>query len=346
MLKEISHIGKARMGKHLFFWFLWVSCFTLLQSFGFGIRDYGAWLAYYLITLPLFVAHTYAIAYWLVPQYFFKRRYFLFFLGIVLLLILSSIGELIISNEFVWRMVKPENIQSGKYLNGSNILINGLGNEYIIIVFLSVKVVRFWNSKMGEKAELLNQKLATEIELLHYQSYPRFVLNVMDRMEQLAFQKSPQTSEMIIRLSNLMNNMTVGTTPNKINLQKEIELIRSYIDIQRMSFPSGYEVNFFVINELNGLQIPPFLFFQVVEEGFVVLDNFTEEIDCAIFIKTEPHYLLFSLSLHNESSFKHIFNQDVIGNCEKYLNCFYPEKYKVMSNFENNFVEVIIEIYL
>jgi hypothetical protein len=345
VIDSLRHSSKKRAARHAFFWFIWISSFTVLQSFGSGIHDYFAWSVYYLITLPLFMAHTYAIAYWLVPKYFFRHHYLVFSVWVVVLLVLASIGELIISNELIWKLVKPENIQSGNYLNGQNILINGLGNEYIIIVFLSVKVVQFWNSKMGEKSELISKKLLAEIELLHLQSYPRFILKVLDRLEHLAETGSPQTSDMIIRLSNLMSSMSSGLKSAKILLYKEIELIRSYSDIQQLILPKNCNLNILVTGELKDVYIPPFLFFQLVEEGYAVLDECNEKTDFTILIRTEPHYLLFSMTSWNDRALKVPFDREVIENCRKYLNYFYPENHKVISNFEINFAEVILEIY-
>jgi len=248
----LHHIDLKRIVQHVVFWSIWIVGFTIIQSIGHGIQDYGAWAFYYLITLPLFMAHAYTIVYWLVPNYFFKHRYLIFSIGIIVLLYLASVAELILSNELIWKLVKPENIQPGNYLNWQNALINGIGNEYIVIVFLSVKVVRFWTSKMLEKADLNNQKLLVEIELIHYHSYPRFILNVMDHLEKLAVMNSPQTADMIIRLSNLMSNMTTIQKTEKILLQKEIELIRSYIDIQKKILPQNVDVSILVSGELIG----------------------------------------------------------------------------------------------
>lgn len=339
-------IDKKRTVQHAIFWMCWIFGFTFIQSFGFGIHDFGVWLFYYLITLPLFMAHTYLIAYWLVPAYFFKHRYWLFGLWIFALLIIASVFELVISNELVWTLVKPENKQAGNYLGWQNILINGLGNEYIIIVFLSVKVFGFWNAKIGEKADLLNQQMSIEIELLKKHSYPRFLLNIAEKLEDLAQKRSTKTPEMIIRLSNFMNIMSSGERPKKILLLKEIELIKSYIDIQRMSFPVGYEVNFQVSGEMNGLRIPPFLFFQLAEEGFALLGDYKTKTDFAIIIKSDSRVLFFSMTLWNEQSLNRQFSTEVMENCRKILDYFYPQKHKVMSNFEVNFVEVTMEIYL
>lgn len=341
-----AHIKKERLARHAGFWLVWISSFTILQSLGYGMEDYAAWAVYYLLTLPLFMVHTYAIAYWLVPKFFFYRRYLMFSVLVVLLLIVASVAELIVSNELIWRLVKPENIQQGNYLGWQNILINGLGNEYIVIVFLSVKVVQFWNSKMGEKAELMNLQLSAEIVLLQNQSYPLFVLNLMERLDDLAAGKSPRTPEMLIRLSTLMSHLTGARKSGKMQLNKEVELIKSYIDIQRMSFPENRDVTLMISGDLNGIEIPPFLFFQAVEEGFAVWGESSEKNDYTILIKTEPHYLLFSLTVWTDQVLNRPFNPVVIENCRKYLMCFYPGNHKVMSNFEINFAEVIVEIYL
>jgi hypothetical protein len=341
----LKHIDQKRIQWHILFWCIWVGGFTMLQSFGYGIEVFWAWLVYYLITLPLFVAHAYAIAYWLVPKYFFRSRYLIFSCWIFVLLILSSIGELWLSNELIWEMVKPEYIQQGNYFNWQNVLINGLGNEYIVIVFLSVKVIRLWNSKILEKTELLNRKLATEIELIQYQSYPRFVINVIDRLEQLAISGSSQTSEMIIGLSNLMNSMVTFRRADKILLYKEIEIIRSYIDIQQLNFQEGLILNFNVSGEPVDISIPPFLFFRLIEEGFSLLETNQSNSEYIILMKPEPNYLLFSMTLWNPDVFEKNYSQAVLDNCKKYLSYFYPESHKVNSNFETNFVEITIEIY-
>lgn len=346
MAEYLINRDKRRVVNHAIFWLIWIISFTLVQSIGSDISNYVSWLVYYLATLPLFMLHTYIIAYWLVPRYFFNHRFVLFSVGVLLLLIIASVFELLISNEIVWKLMNPESIQQGNYLNLPNLLINGLGNEYIIVVFLSIKVIRFWNSKVGEKTTLMNQKLLTEIELLQYQSYPRFILNAMDRLENLAETKSPQTSEMIIKLSNLMTNMLAGRNSAKIPVQKEIDLIRSYVEIQRMNLPEKCKLEFLTSGEVNGLDIPPFVFFQLVEEGFLVLDNFSENADMTILIKAEPKYLLFSITIWNDEALLRPFNTVVLDNCRKFLNYFYSESHKVISNFEINFVDVALEIYI
>lgn len=336
---------QKRIILHALFWIIWIGGFTLIQSFGYGMEEYKAWLFYYITTLPLFMVHTYAIAYWLVPQYFFYNRYLLFSGFILAFLILASMAELIVSNEIIWKMVKPQNLQHGRYLNWQNVLINGLGNEYIVIVFLAIKVVRFRDSKLLEKTVLLNEKVAVEIELLQYQLYPRFVLNVVERLENLAVNNSPLCSEMIIRLSNLMSLMIETRKTEKIFLYKEIEMIKAYMDIQRMKLSQDLKMNLTLKGELKRIKIPPFLFFQVVEEGFSIMESQPDHSDFTVRITAANSQLNFSMVLWNPELIHTKFNPVVLENCHKYLNYFYSGNHQVISNFELNFVEITIEIY-
>lgn len=344
MKSGILHIERKRILWHSIFWSTWIVGFTFLQSFGYDVNTYRAWLVYYLLTLPIFIAHAYLIAYWLVPNFFFRSRFFAFSCWIIFLMVATSIGELLISNELIWTIMKPENIQHGNYLNWQNILINGLGNEYIILIFLSVKVIRLLNSKIIEQAELLNRKLASEIELIRYRSYPRFVLNVMDRIEQHAVINSPDTSEMIISLSHLLNNV-VCTKPGKIPLYKELEAIRSYIGIQKLNAPDDFKMNYQVSGNTRSFTIPAFLFFQLVEEGFQILERCLANSDYSIILKVEADYLLFRMTIWNPEEFGNNYSDEVVENCRKYLDYFYPESHKLKLNFEINFVEITIELY-
>lgn len=345
MTNNTIHIEKRRIVRHSAFWTCWVFGFTFIQSFGFGIHDLTAWLFYYLVTLPLFMAHTYLIAYWLVPAYFYKKRYWLLTGWIIILLILASVSELIISNEFVWTLVKTENRQTGNYLEIQNIIINGLGNEYVVLAFLAIKIFRFWNLKMDEKEMLMNKRLSSEIEILNNQSYPQFILNIIGKLEIQAQNHSSQTSEMIIRLSNILNSMINENYAGMILLTNEMERIKNYIGIRQMSNPSGYNVNLEVSGNVNGLKIPPLLFFQLVEEGFNLLDEAEVNSEMTVLIKSDPKILLFTIILWNPHSLNRHFSEEITDNCKKLLKYFYPRKHRLILNSEINFMEVSIEIF-
>jgi len=83
--RMMMKLEQNRSLRHLVFWLTWVVGFTFIKSFGESMEVYLGWFSYYLITLPIFIAHTYLVAYLLVP-YFLNRRLFPFFVVLFLLL--------------------------------------------------------------------------------------------------------------------------------------------------------------------------------------------------------------------------------------------------------------------
>ena len=175
MKLEQIHTVKAEIVLHVLFWLSWIISFTLIQSIGAGVHQYFVWLMYYIITLPIFILHTYLIAYWLLPVTFFKGRFGLFALGFFLFLALFSAIELVVSNELVFKPFDINKSFSPGYLNLQNILISGVGNLYIVLVFLAIKAGRSWYLAKTRKEQLLKSKTDTELEIYQYQLQPKMV---------------------------------------------------------------------------------------------------------------------------------------------------------------------------
>ena len=112
--------------RHLLFWASWVFGFTFIKSFGRPFEVYLGWFSYYLLTLPIFIAHTYLVAYLLIP-YFFNRRFMPVFIGLFLGLFYGfSVLELILSNEFIFKWYPTDTELLEDYLSPGGVIISGL----------------------------------------------------------------------------------------------------------------------------------------------------------------------------------------------------------------------------
>ena len=83
--ERLSSLEQNRTLRHILFWVCWVVGFTFIKSFGRPFEIYLGWFSYYLLTLPIFVSHTYLVAYVLIPG-FFNKKYYLIFTGLFLAL--------------------------------------------------------------------------------------------------------------------------------------------------------------------------------------------------------------------------------------------------------------------
>ena len=97
------HLIHRRVTRHILFWTAWVLGFTFIKSFGMPLSIYAGWFVYYIVTLPIFVLHTYLIVYWLIPAYFRMKKYLLFSVFFIILFFMFSVLELVVSHEFIFK---------------------------------------------------------------------------------------------------------------------------------------------------------------------------------------------------------------------------------------------------
>ena len=326
------------------FWLAWIVCFTTIQSLGKGYDEMVVWIMYYLITLPIFIAHTFIVAYWLVPKFFFKREFSLFAASIIIFLIAFSIIELVVSNDLVFKIFDESKVFEPGYLNMKNVLVSGIGNHYIILVFLAIRSVRSWHGTKNQKDELALQKLETELEIFRHQLRPKFVYSLIEELENMALQKSEKTPEMIVKISDFLNSLFYEANAELIPIRTEIKLIKEFLSIQELVIGNRLKSNLVVNGEIAHSVIPPLLVFPFLNIAFREIYANNNEFETTLIIKLEKKYLLFSFTVWSEHEFK-LRNDRNIGLTKKRLQYNYNGKHRIIENEDANFKEVSIEIF-
>ncbi len=116
--------------------------------------------------------------------------------------------------------------------------------------------------------ELENEQLKTELSFLRSQVSPHFMFNVLNNIVSLSRKKSELVEPTIIQLSNLMRYMLYESDADKVFLDKEVEYLRSYIDLQKLRFGAELPVSFEVNNASVKNTIEPMLLIPFVENAF------------------------------------------------------------------------------
>jgi LytS/YehU family sensor histidine kinase len=101
---------------------------------------------------------------------------------------------------------------------------------------VAIKLVKLWYQKKMDNERLEREKLRAELEVLKGQLHPHFMFNTLNSIYSLALKKSDQTAEAIIRLSNLMRFMLTDCSQTTIELQKEIEVLNTYVELEKARF--------------------------------------------------------------------------------------------------------------
>lgn len=182
-------------------------------------------------------------------------------------LILYSISLFIISY-LVYKII------SGLLLNPGDLLIPpGLSFSIILFYFaLSACYATglLWYKSEQQKQQLALAKTSAELKLLRNQLQPHFLFNALNNLLSLVdHEKSPVLAKSIHTLSRLLRYVVYDTQNEKLPVEKEIEFIRNYVELQLLRFEDGeVEVHFLVEGEDSSQSVEPGIFIPFVENAF------------------------------------------------------------------------------
>jgi len=322
----------------------WIVSFTIIQSIGGGARTYFVWSMYYIITLPVFVAHTYILAYWLLPKTFFKGKLWLALAGSFILLVVFSIIELIVSNELVFSVFDPGKTFAPGYLNPGNIIISGVGNHYIILVFLAIKVGMSWYSSKNQTAGLMQIKMETELEIYRYQLQPKLILTLVEELEIITEKHPDRLPDMIIKTSNFLNHFLFDVKDELIPLSLEAKLIEEFLEIHKNALGARLNSSFIVNGNIQTHVCPPLLLLPFINNAIKLVYNCNNSFESTVLIKVEKKYLLLTFTFWSEDDFRMIQKEETEITKQRLMFSF-PSKHRIIENLDDNFAELSLEIF-
>ncbi|MGZ3920886.1 MAG: sensor histidine kinase, partial [Bacteroidia bacterium] len=137
-----------------------------------------------------------------------------------------------------------------------------------LVISSSIKVTNEWfrNQQLMKSAE--NEKLNAELNFLKSQVNPHFIFNALNNIYSLENKKSPDTGPAILKLSELMRYMLYETGAEFVSLEKEIEYLKNYIELQKLGLSKEIPVNFNIEGDFTNKKIRPMLLIPLVENVF------------------------------------------------------------------------------
>ncbi len=139
---------------------------------------------------------------------------------------------------------------------------------FILVSFLFWKVNQYELEKK-RNLELSNQKLKAELQLLKSQVSPHFLFNTLNNIYALSVTKHHNTPLMIEKLSDLLRYIIYEGGQELVRLDREVELLKNYTELQRLKKPKGSEnIRLRTKGVESGQYITPLLLINMVENCF------------------------------------------------------------------------------
>ncbi len=257
----------------------------------------------------------------LVPLLVYNKKYFIYILSLIgILLLLSGIEY----SYFTMRG-NPTRFRLNWFL-----LFNLFPFLFIITagtayrMFLD-KTVEQRNNQAREA-----ENLKSELSFLRSQISPHFMFNVINNIVALARKRSDLVEPSLIKLSSLMRYFIYETNAEKVPLEKEIEYLHSYIDLQRQRFGNNLNIKLSAGGNDGKYELEPMLLIPFVENAFkhgVIEDGMID-----IQLRIKDGLLLFSVAnlfKENDGTVKDETSGIGLANVKRRLNLLYNRRHSL-----------------
>ena len=221
----------------------------------------------------------------------------------------------------------------------------------ILFILATSTTYRMVNDRIKEdrlQKEKENENLKTELSLLRSQVSPHFMFNIMNNMVSLARKKSDLLEPSLIKLSSLLRYM-LYETDEKVPLQKEIEYLQSYIDLQKQRFGNNVIIKAGMEKVDDYYEIEPMLLIPFVENAFKHGTGMIENAEIDIELRTEKNMLSFSVRNKFNGGSEEIKDKSPgigLANVQRRLDLLYGDKHSLLITKQDIWFIVSLQIVL
>lgn len=138
----------------------------------------------------------------------------------------------------------------------------------VFMISTGTRVITSWRESERKKEQAEYEKSLAELSALKAQVNPHFLFNTLNSIYYLARKKEDSTAEMVLKLSDLMRFVLTDTNLETIAVEKEMEVIRQYIDLQRLRLTDKTVVILACDPVPENVRIAPLLLLPFVENAF------------------------------------------------------------------------------
>lgn len=289
--------------------------YAAVINFGyFGIVNIAIFYINYLLILPSFLK---------------TRRYWACAVSIIALIVVFGfikLGMAMYFRDVIW--MKESKMSPNIYLQKyylSTLFVSG----FFVFISTTVKFMGDWFINEKERRILANEKLSAELAFLRSQINPHFLFNCLNNIYSLAYQKSDQTAEAVMKLSEIMRYMLYESNDSRVELSKEIRYLENFIELQKLRFKGNAYVELGVSGVEPHQQIVPLILIPFVENAFK--HGVSTDPDNPIRIRIAIQENELKLAITNKMSSQNKDETGGIGliNVQRRLDLLYPGKYQL-----------------
>lgn len=329
MMSLLNKIFRNRLFLHGLFWAL--SYYFLLQHFSISqnttLIDY-LFTALFHISI---VCVVYINLYFLIPRFLNRRDYLKYVFSLVVLYLLFY-GIHILTFDYVSELLFPNYylIVFYDYLELFKYFIAYIGITSLFMLSKSWIDLADSRKELAEKEKDLIQN---ELKALKAQVNPHFLFNSLNSIYSLSLQKSEQTPEVILKLSEVLRYMIYESNEVRVPLKKELGYIQNYVELQKLRTRNPEAVEMNLKGKVDDQKIAPLILIVFIENAFkhgMKGDTVNQFIKIDIEVqKNEIHFVTANNAGKADDPEHTEFHGLGLDNVKRRLDLLYPGQYEL-----------------
>ena len=345
---------KYRVGRHLVFWILF-SLHFIIQNLMIGgpgeaktSRTFLESASHFLYFLPIYLLSTYFFIELVLPQFLFKRRYTTFAFSFAVLFVASFIAIYYAGMFYLHNATGKPYSEINFTANKYHAIVDGLFVSFMLFgIVAGIKFSKKWFQQQRENEKLAKQKLATELQLLKTSIHPRFLFHSLHTVEKHINNSSNQSPGLILQLSDLLSYVLYENEKNWVELDKELEIIRGYINLEEKSFEDNLVLKTeFPANTPNTFIVPCILL-SFVESSFeYFLETRQKQPLLTLTIQVNENVLHYQM-VFSKAGAEGVLPNDKFSNMQKQLKNQYADLHQlsISQDDKNILIDLKLPLY-
>jgi sensor histidine kinase YesM len=227
-------------------------------------------------------------------------------------------------------------------------------SDILYIIFYSafailIRMIVRWYSEKKAADEKLIQDHKFELELLKAQLNPHFFFNTLNNIYSLVYKKSDEAPAALMKMSEIMRYMLYDSKAEKVPLEKELEYLEDYIELQKLRFTDPGFIDYTVKGETGNHHIPPMMLLSFVENAFKHGKKRVNNPGIIIRVEASENLLNFTVSnyiVENPAIETHGRTGIGLKNIKRRLELLYPVSHDLTIITKEGRFTVNLKIYI
>jgi len=338
-MNSVKKINKSVLSEILFQIILHVIVF-LFYSFD---REAPHFESYKLVFFLNYSVAVFIINYVLLPQFLYKKKYAMFVVLLMLVVLLTILVEEYVLEKIYFPDTRGQTFQGFFY-----VLLDIMP---VIAILSGYKFAWDLIRKQREVEELRASVEKSELNFLKSQINPHFLFNNLNNLYAYALEKSDKTPLIILELSSVLRYMLYDCREEYVSLETEIQQLQNFVRLNELQIEERGKVTFIPPERsAKGYKVAPLILMNFVENAFKhsigsQVDNIVIRIKLEI---QENGILVFECenTYHSNTNNRNLSEGIGLNNVRKRLELIYPNSHILKIKEQEGWFNVYLSLNL